>query len=115
MTWEFDQLLAAIKQGIKDNTTAELEALTKSFNTPIQNLVRTQWVTSNCSDIIFINLTPLTVLTNGNIQVNNYILQPGGYFGVNGNNAELNTDQYNVVFDALATQCVVIKKLYTKK
>src|ERR1700692_2393507 len=115
MTWEFDELLKAIKKGIQEGTASEWETLTKSFNTPIMNIVKTQWVTSNCSDIIFINLTPLTVLTNGNIQVNNYVLQPGGYFGVNGNNAEINTDQYNVVFDALATQCVVIKKLYTKK
>lgn len=115
MSFEFEDLLKRVTESIKQGTERELAELTKEFNTPIMNIVRTQWVSSNCSDIIFINYTPLTVTVNGNIQVNNYILQPGGFFGVSGNNAEINRDQYNVVFDALATNCVVIKKLYTKK
>lgn len=112
---EFEQLIQRVSEAIKSGTQKELDALTKEFNSPIQNLVNTQWVTSNCSDIIFINYTPLTVTVNGNIQVNNYILQPGGFFGVMGNNAEINKDTYNVVFDSAATFCVVIKKLYVKK
>jgi hypothetical protein len=111
---ELDELIKRVTEAIKSGTEKELSELTREFNTPIQNLVATQWVSSNCSDIIFINYTPLTVLVNGNISVNNYILQPGGFFGVNGNNAEINRDTYNVIFGSAATNCVVIKKLYTK-
>ena len=111
----FEQLLKQVLEAVKDGTCKELEQLTREFNTPVQKIVRTQWVNSNCSDIMFINLTPLTVIVNGNIQINNYVLQPGGFVGFMGNNAEINVDTYNVVFDSAATSCVVLKKLYTKK
>lgn len=114
MFTEIDKLILAVTSAVKNSSERELEELTREFNTPIQNLVNTQWVTSNCSDIIFINYTPLGT-ANGNIQVNNYVLQPGGIFGVSGNNAEINRDTYNVVFDTGATNCVVIKKLYTRR
>lgn len=112
---EFEKLIARVSEVIKAGQIDQIEKLTKEFNTPIQNLVATGWVTSNCSDIIFINYTPLTVVTGGNIQINNYVLQPGGFIGWMGNNAEINKDTYNVIFGPNATSCVVVKKLYTKK
>ena len=115
MAFEFETLLQRLTDHIKAGTEANIEQLTREFNTPVQNFVKTQWVNSNCSDIMFINLTPLTVTTNGNIQVNNYILRPGDFISLNGNNAEINRDTYNVVFDSAATLCTVVKKLYTKR
>lgn len=112
--FEFERIIQAVGEAVKTGVDRELVVLTKQFNTPIQNLVKTAWVSSNCSDIIFINLTPLGT-ANGTIQVNNYVLQPGGIFGVMGNNAEINTDSYNVVFGSGATICSVIKKLYVNK
>jgi hypothetical protein len=113
--FEFNDLLRQVWAAIDAGTQSQLDALSTTFTTPIANLVKSQWVTSNCSDIFFINYTPLSVLTNGSVFVNNYELQPGGFYGVSGNNAEINTDTYNVVFGSAATKCVVIKKLYTKK
>lgn len=115
MSWEIDTLVKYLTDAVKNGVQLQLDQLAKEFNSPVMNIVKTQWVTSNCSDIIFINYTPLSVAVNGDIQVNNYVLQPGGYFGVMGNNAEINKDSYNVVFNSAATNCVVIKKLYTKK
>jgi hypothetical protein len=112
---EFERLIEAVSNAIRVGTQAELDALTKEFNTPVMNIVKTQWITSNCADIIFINYTPLAVTVNGNIQVNNYILQPGGFVSISGNNGELNVDTYNVVFDPLATNCAIIKRLYVRK
>jgi hypothetical protein len=110
---EFEILIKRVSEAIKRDTDKQIDLLSKEFNTPIQNIVATQWVHSNCSDIIFINYTPLGT-ANGNVQVNNYILQPGGFVSFGGNNAEINRDTYNVVFGSAATNCVVIKKLYIK-
>lgn len=112
---EFERQLNTLIEVMRDGNKKEIEKLTREFNTPIQNIVDSQWVTSNCSAIVFINYTPLSVVANGNIQVNNYILQPGGFFGISGNNSEINTDRYNVVFDSAATNCVIIKKLYVQR
>lgn len=112
MTLEFEQLLKELRDAVRRGTQAEIDTLTKRFNTPVQTLVKSGWVTSNCSDILFVNLTPLTVVANGNITVNNYLLQPGGYVGWMGNNAELNEDTYIVNFESAATSCVILKKLY---
>jgi hypothetical protein len=113
--FEFEKLIERVTEAVKIGSQNALDDLTKEFNTPVQNFVKTQWVSSNCSDILFINYTPITVLTGGNIEVNNYILQPGGFIGFSGNNAEINRDQYNVVFGPNATLCTCVKKLYTKK
>lgn len=115
MLFEFEELIRRVEGAIKNGTEKELAQLCREFNSPVMNIVRSQWVTSNCSDILFINLTPQSVLSGGTINVNNYTLQPGGFFGVMGNNAEKNVDTYNVVFDTAATLCVIIKKLYVNK
>jgi hypothetical protein len=112
---DIETFFKQITDHIRTGTDKEIEQLTRRFNTPVMNIVKTQWVNSNCSDIMFINKTPLTVVTNGNIQVNNYILAPGDFISISGNNAEINEDTYNVVFDSAATLCVVVKKLYTKR
>lgn len=115
LEFEFEKLIQRVSDAVRSGTERELAELMKEFNTPVQTMVKTGWVTSNCSDIIFINYTPLSVVSGGNIQINNYPLQPGGYVGFMGNNAEINRDTYNVTFDVSATLLVVIKKLYTKK
>ncbi len=112
--WEFETLIKQVENAIALGSANALAELVKTFNTPVQNLVKGGWVTSNCSDIIFINVTPLSVSANGGISVDNYVLGPGAYIGFMGNNAEINTQQYNVTFQTAAIQCVVIKKLYTK-
>lgn len=111
---EFEHLIQKVTQAVNQGTQAEIEKLTKEFNTPFQVLVATGWVNSNCSDIIFINYTPLNT-ANGSVLVNNYELQPGGFVGFMGNNAEINRDQYNCVFQSAATKLWVIKKLYVNK
>lgn len=108
---EFEKLIEKVSESIRKNGEKELSELSKTYNTPVATLIASAWVTSNCADIIFINLTPLGT-ANGTMQVNNYTLQPGGYLGITGNNAEINKQSYNVVFAAGATTCVVIKRLY---
>lgn len=115
MEWTFERLIETVRDAVKSGAKDTADILTKEYNTPIQTLVNTAWVTSNCSDILFVNLTPLSVVANGTVQVNNYVLQPGGFIGFSGNNAEINKDTYNVIFDSAATSVVVVKKLYTKK
>lgn len=113
--FEFDRLLKEINNSLSRGIALNLAELTKEFNTPVQSLVKSGWVSSNCSDILFINLTPLTVLVNGNVTVNNYPLRPGDFVGWMGNNAEINKDTYVVNFESAATSVIVLKKLYTMK
>ena len=109
----FETLLKAIRLEINADSTKQLALLCKEYNTVFQNLVGSDWVSSDCSDILFVNITPLATV-NGDIGVNNYPLQPGGFIGFMGNNAEINKTQYNVVFNTGAIQMWVFKKLYTK-
>jgi hypothetical protein len=114
MDFEFNELLKQIASELKKGNSDELFMDTKEFNTPVQQMVSTGWVSSDCADILFINITPLLVTANGQIEVNNYPLDPGGYIGFSGNNAEKNVDRYNVVFGTAATKCIIVKRMYNK-
>lgn len=108
------ELLEKIASTVKETGHKQLELLSGRYNTSIQNLVKTTNVSSNCPDILFLNATPATVLADGNVTIDNFILKPGDFIAINGNNGELNNYVYNVVFDINATKCVVIKRLYVK-
>jgi len=110
--FEFEELIKRVTESIRLGTQKEIEVLCKEFNTPVQVMVKGGYVTSNCSDIMFINYTPLSVVSNGSCFVNNYELQPGGFVGWMGNNAEKNKDSYLVTFQSAVTKVVVLKKLY---
>lgn len=115
--FEIDNLIKRVTEAVQLGSKKALDELTKEFNTPVQILVpnSNKWVTSNCSDIIFINTTPVTVTTNGNIYVDNYQLQPGGYVGYMGNNAEINRQQYVITFESASVSLIVLKKLYVNR
>ncbi|MGH7954831.1 MAG: hypothetical protein ACREOZ_02600 [Gloeomargaritales cyanobacterium] len=87
----------------------------QGFNTPSQNIVTTAWIGSDCSDICFINTTPLTVTANGFIDVDNLRLNPGDFVVYGADNGQLNESNYLVNFGSAATGCTVLRKKYTTK
>lgn|SRR5487761_801141 len=87
----------------------------QGFNTPSQNIVTTAWVTSDCSDICFINTTPLSVTANGAINIDNLVLNPGDFVVYGADNGQLNESNYLVNFGSAATGCTILRKKYTNK
>ena len=87
----------------------------QKYNIVISKYQTSQYIQSNCGDITFYNAS-----TVGNIFVNDFTLVPGQSIGFSANFNEIDTTQYNIIFDTKGgssetdtnRELVVIRKIF---
>lgn len=78
------------------------------YNNVFQLYQNSDYVESNCAEIIFINNGTSNVTLN-----NTLLLQPTQSFSTDGKNGEMDTTRYNLDFGVSGNNsCVVIRKMY---
>jgi hypothetical protein len=82
--------------------------ITREYNVNFASYVQSQFVDSNCSEILFINNGTSNVLLNSTL-----VLAPNASFSGDGKAGEIDVTRYNIVFaPGGINNCVVVRKFY---
>lgn len=79
------------------------------FITKVENVTPlTKFCESNCNEIMFINKSPVNIVT-----VENFPLGPGQFVTIGGNADEIDTTTYRVI-SVVPGDCWIFRKTYIK-
>ncbi len=85
----------------------------KYYNTSDQ-YENNDWVTGQCAEISFLNLGDQAVPPSGaDVTILGFILHPGFGISFDGNECELDTTKYQIIFSGAGIRnCLVVRKNY---